>query len=202
MTYTGKPIGLNNLTMWPVTEDTDTAYTVGEPVKLARAIRVQLSPQFAEGLLESDDGVEDETTLLTHVDVTIDASQLTEAIRAQLLGHETDAAGGMAMARTDAALKIALAFKSLLSKEAGEDKHVYAILYAGKFQEFSETFETVTRGGITYQTHTGLTGRFYPRAIDGDIQYRLRKDATADPDNAAKIAAWFEEPQVVGAVGA
>ena len=50
-TYTGKPIGVSNLTMWPVTADpVDGATTYGEAEKLARAIQVRLAPQFAEGL--------------------------------------------------------------------------------------------------------------------------------------------------------
>ena len=94
-TYVGKPIGLSNLTWFPMLTDTETETTYDDPEKLARAIQATLTPEFAEGLLESDDGIEDEVSLVTAITVRIDANQLTEEIRASLLGHNIDEDGGM-----------------------------------------------------------------------------------------------------------
>ena len=194
-TYTGKPIGVSNLTMWPVTADPVAgATTYGEAQKLARAIQVRLAPQFAEGLLESDNSVEDEIALLSAITVTIDASQLTDEVRSALLGHKMDSDGGMVINKNDVAPPVALGFKVLLSKQEGADnKYAYVVLYKGRFREFEETFQTMERGSITFQTHTGLEATFVPRDSDGHVRYSLREDSAGF--SATKAAAWFTEPQ-------
>lgn len=192
--YTGKPIGLSNLTVWDLlTDPVDGAATYGEAKKLARAIQVRLAPEFAEGLLESDDSVEDEISLMSAITVTIDASQLTDDIRAALLGHTLDTDGGLLIKNTDVAPQVALGFKSLLSKKDGVDKYAYVVLYKGRFKEFEETFQTMERGSVTFQTHTGLTATFVPRDSDRHIRYSLREDSPGF--SATKAAAWFTSPQ-------
>lgn len=189
--YVGKPIGLSNLTWFPMLTDTETETTYDDPEKLARAIQAVLTPQFAEGLLESDDGIEDEISQVTAITVRIDANQLTEEMRGSLLGHDVDDQGGMTISGTDTPQLGALAFRALLSKQTGDNQYVYVVLYAGRFKEFAETFETKKRGQITYQTHTGIEGTFYPRMSDGAIQYRMREN----DQNSAVIAEWFNSPQ-------
>ena len=44
---------------------------------------------------KSDDGIEDDIALVVAYDVTINASQLTDSIRAALLGHQMDDGDGM-----------------------------------------------------------------------------------------------------------
>ena len=93
-----KPIGARKLTWWPLSPNTDTetvaaAYQAAQ--KLSRLINIQVTPVFAEGVLESDDGIEDNMSMIVAYDVTINASQLTDAIRATLLGHAIDAGGGI-----------------------------------------------------------------------------------------------------------
>lgn len=193
-TYVGKPIGVSNLTWFPLTADpAEGSATYGTAVKLSRLIEVTLDPQFVEGLLESDDSIEDQISLLQSVDVTINASQLTDAIRAELLGHTMDSTGGMLVKPTDAPQLGALAFKALLSKESGADKHVYIVLYKGRFREFSETFSTLEKGAVKYQTHTGLRGTFVARDSDGHIMYRMREDSSGA--SSTKASAWFTAPQ-------
>ena len=196
--YVGKPIGVENATWFPWEYD-DTAKTwgYGNPVKLARLITVDMNPQMAEALLESDNAIEDDVSLMTAMELVINASQLTDAIRGALLGHTVDGDGGMLVKSTDVAQKGAFAFKVLLSKQDGEDKYKYFIFYMGKFKEFSEKFETLRRGGLTFQTHDGLTGTFSPRESDGAVYYALRSDEAVD-DAAEKITGWFEVPQETG----
>lgn len=195
--YVGKPIGARKLTWFPLIEDPETGKaTYGPPVKLSRLISITVTPTFAEGVLESDDGIEDDLALIVAYDVEINASQLTDEIRAALLGHQIDSGGGMLVTNTDVAQWGALAWEELLSKEdpSEPDKYKKVVLYKGKFREFAETANTMTQGGITYQTHN-LTGRFIKRN-DGHIKYSMREDSpNAD---ATKLAAWFNEPQEYG----
>jgi phi13 family phage major tail protein len=189
-TYVGKPIGARKLTMWPLTADTAEGATYGEPVKLSRLINIVVTPVFAEGLLESDDTVEDELAQVIAYDVTINASQLTDEIRGQLLGHAFNK-GGILTTDSDQPIECAIAWEELLSKKSGTNKYKKVVLYKGTFREFAETANTKVRSGTTYQTHN-LVGRFYARE-DGHIKYSMRED-TADAD-PTQLAAWFEEPQ-------
>jgi len=200
MTYVAKPIGARKLTWFPLTANTDTetvpaAY--GSPVKLSRLINIQCAPVFAEGTLESDDGIEDSVSKVVAIDVTINASQLTDAIRAALLGNAIDAGGGVLTTSGDSAQKGALAWEEELSSDTpgSTPKYKRVVLYMGKFKEMTETANTITEGGITYQTHN-LTGRFYKRTYDGHIKYSMREDTPSV--DTTKLAAWFSAPQEYG----
>ncbi len=189
-----KPIGARKLTWFPLlTDPEEGAATYDEAVKLSRLIQITVTPVFAEGILESDDGTEENEALIVAYDVTINASQLTDEIRAALLGHLIDAGGGILTKKTDSAQEGALAWEELLSKTdpTDPDKYKKVVLYKGKFKEFTETAQSVVQNGITYQTHN-LTGRFIPRN-DGHIKYSIRED-TPNAD-ATKLAAWFTSPQ-------
>lgn len=196
MSYVGKPIGARRFTGFELISDPEGGGTptYGIAKKLSRLINIQVSPVFAEGTLESDDGVEDDMSLIVAYDVTINASQLTDELRAWLLGHSVDDGGGMLTAMGDVAREIAIAWEELLSKQSGVDQYKKVVLYKGKFKEFQETANTMVQGGITYQTHN-ITGRFYKRN-DGALKYNLRDDTpNADP---AKLANWFTVPQEHG----
>ena len=200
MTYVAKPIGARKLTWWPLSPNTDTetvaaAYQAAQ--KLSRLINIQVTPVFAEGVLESDDGIEDNMSMIVAYDVTINASQLTDAIRATLLGHAIDAGGGILTAGGDVAQEGALAWEEELSNNTAgaTTKYKKVVLYKGKFKEFAETANTITEGGITYQTHN-LTGRFYRRVFDKHLKYSIREDSPSADAN--KLAAWFTEPQEYG----
>jgi len=200
MTYVGKPIGARRLTWFPLVTDTDTdsvAPQYSPAVRLSRLINIVCTPVFAEGVLESDDGLEDNVSKVVAIDVTINASQLTDAIRAALLGNQIDAGGGVLVTNGDTAQEGALAWEEELSSNTpgSTPKYKKVVLYKGKFKEMTETANTITEGGITYQTHN-LTGRFFKRAYDGHIKYSMREDTPSV--NATKIAAWFTEPQEYG----
>ena len=196
MIYVGKPIGVSNLTVFPLTaDDPETGATYDAAVKVSRLIEVQVDPQFVKGELPSDDSLEDDITLISSVNVTIHASQLTDTIRAQLMGHTMDSTGGMLVKDNDQPIQLALAFKFLLSDASGDDsKYGYMLLYKGRFQEFSETYQTMDRNGdIKFQTHSGLKGTFVRRDADRHLMYRMREDTPSY--STTKAAAWFTAPQ-------
>lgn len=200
MSYVGKPIGARKLTWFPLQDNTDTdtvAAAYSAAVKLSRLINIACTPVFAEGVLESDDGLEDNVSKLVAVDVTINASQLTDAIRATLLGNQIDDGGGVLVTSGDTAQEGALAWEEELSSNTpgSTPKYKRVVLYKGKFKEMAETANTITEGGITYQTHN-LIARFYKRTYDGFIKYSLREDTPNA--NATKLAAWFTTPQEYG----
>ncbi len=202
MAYVGKPIGVRRLTAFLLEEGTDTTDTpaeYGTAIKVSRAIQIVTTPVLTEALLESDNGVEDELAHLNAIDVTINASQLTDTIRAQLLGHRLDSNGGLVYKNTDMGPLLALGWEELLSKGdgAGPDLYKRVLLYKGRFKEFVETVDTVKKEGITFQTHN-LVARFYKRDFDGLIKYTMRQD-TPNLDSAA-FEAWFDSVQEPAAV--
>lgn len=193
--YVGKPIGARKLTWFPLAEETDTelvpaAYKA--PVKLSRLIDIVLTPVFAEGMLESEDGVEDDVALMVAIDVKITASQLTDGIRSAIMGHTMDAGGGVLTKGNDVSQDGALAFEELISSKTSVPAYKKTVLYRGKFKEFEEKAETIKQGGITYQTH-GLEARFYRRDFDNALKYTMREDTVAC--DATKLSNWFTAPQ-------
>ena len=194
--YVGKSIGARRLTWFPLIIDPETGKaTYGPPIRLSRLITITVTPVISEGLLESDDGTEDEASFLEAYDITINASQLTDSIRAGVMGHRLDETGGILYKSTDVSQEGALAWEELISsKQGGESKYKKVILYKGTFKEFAETANTKVRGGITYQTHN-LTGRFYARN-NGAIRYDMRPDTPGYSE--AKAAEWFNVPQEAG----
>ena len=197
MTRVAKPVGARKLTWFPLTAETDTDSVAAEydtAVKLSRLISITTTPILAEGVLESDDGIEEDESSVMGYDVTINASQLTDTIRAELLGHEIDAGGGLLTNFNDVAPFGALAWEELLSG-GGVPKYKKVVLYKGRFQEFAETANSAVQAGKTYQTHN-LVGRFYKRQYDGNLKYSIRED-TPQAD-ATRLAAWFTTPQEYG----
>jgi|GEM_PF-1560217 len=197
MAYVGKPIGARRLTWWPLINDPENGGipVYGPPVKLSRLITITVTPILTEGMLESDDGVADDLSMVIGYDVTINASQLTDSIRAALLGHSMDETGGLLVTDSDVAQEGALAWEELISSDkSSTPKYKRTVLYKGKFKEFAETANTAVQGGITFQTHN-ITGRFV-RRNDGKIKYTLREDTPGA--SAAKLASWFDVPQEFG----
>lgn len=192
-----KPIGVRKLTWFPLDANSDTetvAASYQSPEYLSRLIQITTTPVFAEGSLESDDGLEEDVALMIAIDVEIEASQLTDVIRASLLGHSIDQGGGVVVKGSDEAPFGALAWEELLSG-SGVAKYKKVVLYKGRFREMTETARTTEKAGITYQTHK-LTGRFYRRMYDGALKYSMREDTASA--NATKLAAWFAAPQEYG----
>lgn len=194
MTYVGKQIGLRNATWIPLVTDTPGAEpTWGEAIKLGRAILATLTPTVRTALLESDDGIEDDIAQLAAYGVSIDVSQITQAVKDAVLGHKKDAKGGVTYKDTDVPKYGALVWKSLLSTQDGVPKYQYDVLYRGRFQDLAENFETKRRDSMNFQTHAGLQGNFFPLESTGAIRYTIREDEEGFDE--AMAAAWFTTPQ-------
>lgn len=193
-TYLGKPIGLEKLTWFPMLTDVKGGETTyGPAVKIARAINAKLTPEQAEGLLESDNAVEDQVRLLTGIAIEFVGSQLSNEVFADIFGHEYDEKGGVTEAMGDTAPWGALAFKAMLSVQSGKPKYAYIVMYKGRLYDFPEDFDTQKKGQVDFKLHT-VQGNFVPRESDGRIRYRIREDDAKF--DAAMADAWFTTPQV------
>lgn len=193
-TYIGKPIGLQYLTWFPLlTDPAEGPATYDDPVKVGRGITATMTPEFANAILESDDGVEDHLNLLQGVQIQFNASQLSNAVKAALFGHTLDEKGGLLETNKATAPWGAFAFRARLSSDGGtEAKYAYVVLYKGRFQDPAESFEAMKKGGINFQTHT-IQGNFVPRDGDGAIKYSIREDD--ELFDATMASSWFTAVQ-------
>lgn len=182
------PIGLDNVHIADVLTDTEESATYGTPEFFARAIKATITPILAEGTLESEDEVEIDESAIIGYNVSIEASQLDDYMRAKIFGHKIDADGGIVYSENDKAPKLALLFRSLLSDR---QNYKYAVLYNGSFKPNEETYETKKKESITYQVEGAIAGNFYTRAKDKVARYTLRSD-TEQAGAKTKIASWFE----------
>ena len=85
------PIGLDNIYVAKLIQDTVEGTTYNDPEYLARAIKATLQPILAGGSLESEDEVELDESQIIGYTVTIEVSQLDDYMRATLFGHRRDA---------------------------------------------------------------------------------------------------------------
>ena len=187
--YRPKPIGLRNLVFFPLTKDDTEGATYGDPVFMSRAIKVTLTPTSASGDLNADDAVEDLVKMNTGYEVTLDAAQLSDDVRAAVFGHKQDAKGGLLSTASDIAVQGAFAFRVPLT----DGGWAYRVLYKGVFEEFEETFETAKSGEIAIQTHNGIKGTFGPRTYDNAVSYSLRSDSEGFDAEIGKK--WFQAVQ-------
>lgn len=195
--YIGKPIGLQYLTWFPLlTDPVDGTATYDAPIKIGRGITATMTPELAEAILESDDGIEDQLSLLQGIQVQFNANQLSNPVKSALFGHVYDDQGGLLETNKGTPPWGAFAFRVRISTDGGTTaKYAWVVLYKGRFKTPTENFETLKKGGIDFKTHT-VDGSFVPRDADGSIKYSIREDDTLFDSGVA--AAWFDAVQEAG----
>ncbi|MBP1044845.1 phage tail protein [Enterococcus sp. BWM-S5] len=187
-------IGINGLYWFEMDVETDQenaaqAPTYKEPIKLAKAIQLTLTPQLAEGNLYADDSIDETETAVTSYDVSLNINDLLPDKEALLLGRQKDSLGGVKATTEDSAPYGALAFRMPRSKGVGGG-YQYRILYKTRFQPFTEDAQTKGES-INYQTPT-LTGKSISRDYDGLFNYKLDDDGKKT-DVTEVTKKWFEE---------
>lgn len=174
-----------------VTENTETGYTTGTPVKLARAIKGKVSDKYSTEKIYSDDGVEDSTESYEGTDVEFEVNSLAPQDKALLFGHLYEN-GFLTKNKNDKAPEVAVGYRA--KKMNG--KYEFSWLYVGTFgQGYDDNYETEA-GKVTTQTAT-LKGSFYEREIDGDIQIQVDESNLLEEHSDAKTAIedWFAKVQ-------
>lgn len=184
-------VGLKDIYVALVTENTESAYTAGAPVKLARAITASISDGRSSEELESDDGTEETLDAYEGTEVEIEVNSLAPQDLALLFGH-TYENGYLVKKRDDRAPEVALGYRARKLDRTYE----FVWLYCGRFSEGREESRETFKKKPTAQTET-VTGKFYERKLDG--AYDIRVDEAnlqeADTNAAAAIKKWFEKVQ-------
>lgn len=191
-------VGLKDIYVALVTENTASSYVAAAPVKLARAIKAKISDKRSSEDLESDDGTEETLDAYEGTEVEIEVNSLAPQDLALVMGHKYEN-GYLVKNRNDRAPELALGYRA--RKLNG--KYEFVWLYVGRFAEGKDTNRETYGKKPTAQTET-IKGKFYERAMDGNIETSVDEDnLTADNTTAAEaIKKWFEKVQEPGEVAA
>lgn len=179
-----RQMGLKDIHIALLSEDTSSGVTYETPEKLERAISAKLSPKSNTENIYSDDTVEDVIAAFEGIDVEIEVNQLSLTSRAKLQGSKV-VKGVLIENKNDVAPTIALGFKS--KKTNG--KYRYAWLLKGKFELTTDEYDT--EGEKPDPKSAKLSGTFYPRDFDGNYRFIVDEDETGV--DASIISGWFSE---------
>lgn len=188
---TGTRIGCDNAVGATCTEAADGTVTFGTITPLPGLIKMTVNPNASTDTLFFDDGPGDTAASLGKIEVEIEKNALSIAEKVFLLGHVTDANGGLVYGGSDVPPWVAIGFRTL--KSNGMYKYMW--IYKGKFCDSEDANET-KGDSISFQTDT-IKGNFVKLAkavtVGGKsikpYKYELDEEfATANP---ALIAKWF-----------
>jgi phi13 family phage major tail protein len=154
--------------------------TYQTPRRLAKAIKIELTTEVAEGVLYADDSIDETVKEFVSGEIKINANDITTADEADLLGAETDADGVIYSSGDDSAPYWAVSFRA----KKADGQFTYVWLYKVKFGIPDEAYDTKA-DSITFSTPT-ITGTFIKRDSDG----LWRAKYTGRP-NDATATTWF-----------
>lgn len=152
-------VGLRDLYVAVLTDDSATGTTYETPVKLAPAVQASISPQVETATDYGDDGPVETASSLSGIEVEIETTQFTVEQQALVLGHKYE--GGLLVRNSgDVAPYVALGFRS----EKADGSYLYVWLYKGKFQPAEMQHQT--KGENVEFQHPTIQGTFVKREFD------------------------------------
>lgn len=176
-------IGLRDLYIAILNEDTATKSDYETPERIIGAITANVNPNSSSATLFADDGPMDTASTLGEIELELNTYDLPLPWQAKLLGHSYDEETGLLKkGANDVAPWVACGFRSLKS----DGSYRYFWLTKGKFRPTEENIET--KGDtINFQTPT-ITGSFAKRTSDD--QWELVADSS-NPASAALVNTWY-----------
>lgn len=173
-------IGLRDLYRAPITVGQDGSETYGTPVRMAKAISVELAVEVAEAILYADDGADEIVKEFVSGEITLNVNDLLPADLAALLGQTQDDDNVVYAGEADEAPYFAIGFRA--KKAGGQYKYIW--LYKVKFAIPDETYNT--KGDSVEFSTPEIVGQFIKRP-DG----LWKAEHVAAPDNAVAVD-WFK----------
>lgn len=176
-------IGLRDLYIAILTNDSPESTVYAEPVRVVGAITANINPNSSSSTLFADDGPMDTAATLGEIELEIGVADIPLEQQALILGHNYDSATGiLSKGANDIAPWLAVGFRSLKS----DGSYRYYWLTKGKFSTPEEDIET-KGDSVNFKTPT-VTGKFAKRLSDD------KWEITADSSNtksAEIITKWF-----------
>lgn len=167
--------GFSGLTIFPVTKNDGTGYTVGTGVSIPGAQSFERTPQVSDWKIFADDGIYDSGADWQGDKVTITLAELPLTLKKYFEGGEYDTETGVYTYKsTSQAPELALSFKCLQSD--GTWKMVQ--FFSFKASSFKDSFKT--KGESNDITAVTIEGTIMNKVINGDV--KKEKDAATSGD--------------------
>ena len=156
-------IGNRNLYLHKHITDDSSAFTTDTPSSMVNKLRkVDVTPSYAEAVLEGDDEVQERQSEVTSYKVSIELTDLTPDERSLLAGSSN--IGNLKVLDSGASAPyFAISWQETLT----DDEFQYNKLFKVKFDPTSFKSETKKEGSLTYQVFT-ITGVAIKRVYTGD----------------------------------
>lgn len=189
-------IGLKNLFYAPITEDSLGNETYGAPVRLAKAINADLSPNSDDATLYADDGADVVYRGFINGTLTLEINDLGNSVAAALLGASVDANGALVSTGEDVPPPVAIGFQSPSAR--GGDRYFW--FYRVVFALPSTSIQT--KGESVEFATPSIEGTISRRnKIDTNGKHPWKIEAKAGEATSTLINNWFnavQEPDDAG----
>lgn len=179
-------VGLKNVVIAPLVEDTEETLTYGELQLMAGAIEASITPENADPDIQFYDDVEGDVLYADpELSFKTKMADIPLQIQEMIFGNRIDDNGVLIRASTDKPPYFAVGFKS----EKSNHKYRFIWLYKVRAKPVTETY--ATRAGTTV---TRQTGEIEWKAIKRthDNQYQAVADEDQNGFDAAKAEAFLQ----------
>ena len=179
-------VGLKNVVIAPLTEDTETIHTYGELQLMAGAIEASITPENADPDVQYADDIEFDT-LYPDPELTFSTSMadIPLSIQEQIFGNQIDDNGVLVRTASDRPPYFAVGFKS----EKSDGTYRFVWLYKVRAKPMTETYKTKEGQTITRQNGS-VEWTAIKRTHDG--RYQAVADEGQNGFDATKAATFLE----------
>ena len=179
-------VGLKNVVIAPLTEDTETSHTYGELQLMAGAIEASITPENADPDVQYADDIEFDT-LYPDPELTFSTSMadIPLSIQEQIFGNQIDDNGVLVRTASDRPPYFAVGFKS----EKSDGTYRFVWLYKVRAKPMTENYRTKEGQTITRQNGS-VEWTAIKRTHDG--RYQAVADEGQNGFDAAKAATFLE----------
>ena len=179
-------VGLKNVVIAPLTEDTDTSHTYGELQLVAGAIEATITPDNTDPDIQYADDIEFDV-LYPDPELTFSTSMadVPLAIQEMIFGNQIDDNGVLVRTASDRPPYFAVGFKS--DKSDGAFRYVW--LYKVRAKPMTESYKTKEGKTITRQNGS-VEWTAIKRTHDG--RYQAVADEGQNGFDASKAATFLE----------
>ena len=179
-------VGLKNVVIAPLTEDTETSHTYGELQLMAGAIEASITPENADPDVQYADDIEFDT-LYPDPELTFSTSMadIPLSIQEQIFGNQIDDNGVLVRTASDRPPYFAVGFKS----EKSDGTYRFVWLYKVRAKPMTENYKTKEGQTITRQNGS-VEWTAIKRTHDG--RYQAVADEDENGFDASKAATFLQ----------
>lgn len=180
--------GFSKFSIFPILENTETSYKVGERISVISAQKLSKEEQATEDEIKADDEIWDTDTDVEGEGVTFTLAELSNELRAKLRGGTYDETTKVySFKKGDVAPELACSYRGLLADGSYRMWKQYRFKVS-KIKMDLETKGNGNKGGVE------ISGKFLNRSCDG-LFYDI-KDTTTNTD-----LSWLDTIDTVAPAG-